>query len=511
MSDIFIIARREFLQYIRTRGFLLTLFFIPAWFVLGGVLQHVASETKSLRYFAVVDETGRFGGAIDRALATDAERATFQAIAAWADANVNHSLLSRRSPELADLLNRDANDPATIARFADAGGSTGLLSMIRPLLRPDAAPFVAPLADLQRVDLPRELAAAAKAHDRAALLPVLKGEMRVATPGGPVSLFALAVIPAGFSLDAPRIDYWGQNQTDPIAQNFLRRALLDELRLQATAQTGLDPTFAHKLLDTTVALQRFNPLNATDNGVVTKGDILRIMLPFGVALLLLVAILSISSMLLMAVIEEKSNRVIEMILASTSPYRLMAGKLLGAAGAAVILMSGWVLGAGGAMSLLSHSSPGEIAAALTRAHALGDLPAMALCFVCGLAIHTTIFLGVGAMARSFQEAQSYLGPLLFLLFAPLGFVTFVYNEPNGLIATLLSFSPLHAPFFLMMRLPNNPPPISTALAFVWMIVSTLVILRLMVLGFVRHILPGERASALPGFLRRLVRSRRPLA
>ena len=163
------------------------------------------------------------------------------------------------------------------------------------------------------------------------------------------------------------------------------------------------------------------------------------------------------------------------------------------------------------MSLLSHSSPGEIAAALTRAHALGDLPAMALCFVCGLAIHATIFLGVGAMARSFQEAQSYLGPLLFLLFAPLGFVTFVYNEPNGMIATLLSFSPLHAPFFLMMRLPNNPPPISTALAFVWMIVSTLVILRLMVLGFVRHILPGERASALPGLLRRLVRSRRPLA
>jgi hypothetical protein len=44
-----------------------------------------------------------------------------------------------------------------------------------------------------------------------------------------------------------------------------------------------------------------------------------------------------------------------------------------------------------------------------------------------------------------------------------------------------------------------------------MIVSTLVILRLMVLGFVRHILPGERASALPGLLRRLVRSRRPLA
>jgi ABC-2 type transport system permease protein len=510
LSDILIIARREFLQYIRTRGFVLTLFFIPAWFVLGGLLQHVATETKSQRSFAVVDETGRFLDAIDRALQIDSERAAFLALSTWANANADVGLLARQSPDVADLLSREAGDSATIARFAAAGGSAGLLAIIHPLLRPGAPAFAAPLADFQRVELPPDIVAAARAHDRAALLPVLKGETTVATPGGPVSLFALAVIPAEFSVDAPRIEYWGQNQTDPSVQNFLRRALLDELRLQTAARAGLDPAIVHKLLDTNVMLQRFNPVNTTDNGVVTKGDVLRIMLPFGVALLLLVAILSISSMLLMAVIEEKSNRVIEMILASTSPYRLMAGKLIGAAGAAIILMSGWILGAGGAMSLLSHSPPGEIIAALTRAHALGDLPAMALCFVCGLAIHTTIFLGIGAMARSFQEAQSYLGPLLFLLFAPLGFVTFVYNEPNGMIATLLSFSPLHAPFFLMMRLPNNPPPLSTALAFVWMIVSTVVILRLMVLGFVRHILPGERAGALPAFIRRFLRRRRTI-
>ncbi len=134
---------------------------------------------------------------------------------------------------------------------------------------------------------------------------------------------------------------------------------------------------------------------------------------------------------------------------------------------------------------------------------------MALCFACGMAIHSTIFLGVGAMARTFQEAQSYLGPLLFLLFAPLGFVSFVYNDPNGAIATLLSFSPLHAPFFLMMRLPNNPPPVSTLIAFIWMVFCTAVILRLMILGFVRHILPSERAALLPGGIRRLWRKPRP--
>ena len=511
MSDVLIIAWREFLQYIRTRGFLLTLFFIPAWFVLGGVLQQVATETKQLRYFGVVDDTGRFAEAIDRGLAMEIQRREFGAFAAWADANTERGILASQAPDVAKLLHGNCENPATMAAFAAAGGATGLQARITPFLLPGSPAFAAPSPDLQRVELPPALAAAARAHDRATLLAALKGETKVPSPGGPVALFALAEIPAGFSMDAPAIDYWAENQNDTVVQNFLRRTLLDALRRQAADTAGLDPALVRKLLETTVWLQRFNPQNEADNGMVTEGDVLRTYLPFGASLVLLVAILSISSMLLMAVIEEKSSRVIELILASTSAHRLMAGKLIGAAGAAVILMSGWILGAGGALSFLSHAPPGEVVALLARAHAFDDLPAMALCFVCGLAIHSTIFLGVGAMARSFQEAQSYLGPLLFLLFAPLGFVSFVYREPNGLLATLLSFSPLHAPFFLMIRLPDNPPPLSTTLAFIWMVLWTIIILRLMIMGFVRHILPSERAALFPGGFRRLRRPRVPAA
>ncbi len=491
MNDIRIIAWREFLQYIRTRGFILTLFFIPAWFILGGVVQQLVAETTSVRYFAVVDESGSFAAAIDRTLEADRQRAIFEGLVAWARANVDIAALSRHAPAVAKLLNQDGGDPATIARFVAAGGAGAVVAAVVPDLRPGAADFVPPRANLLRIDPSPDIVAAAKAHDRSALLPVLKGETPVATADGRVPLFALAVIPADFSATAPGFEYWCENQTDPVVQDFLRRALADELRLQTAAELGLAPASIHRLLDATVTVDRFNPSNAAGNGAVSQDDILRIVLPFGIALLLLVAILSISSMLLMAVIEEKSSRVIEMILASTSAERVMAGKLIGAAGAALILMAGWILGGGGAASLLTHSSPGGIVAALVRAHAFGDMPAVAICFVCGLAIHTTIFLGVGAMARSFQEAQSYLGPLLFILFAPIGFVTVVFNEPNGALATLLSFSPLHAPFFLMMRLPNSPPPIGTALAFLWMIVCTVAIVRLMIWGFVSNILRSE--------------------
>ena len=248
----------------------------------------------------------------------------------------------------------------------------------------------------------------------------------------------------------------------------------------------------------------FNPVNQEAKGAVTEADDLRILFPYVVALLLLLSILSIASMLLIAVIEEKSSRIVEMILASVSPNRLMVGKLLGAAGAALVMMVGWLLGGGGMASLLAATSPVGITEVLVGARVFTDLPLIFLCFFCGLTIYTMIFLGLGAMARTFHEAQSYLGPLMFLLFAPIGFLVIVHNEPNGWLATLLSFSPPHAPFFLMIRLPRHPPPAGTALAFFWMILCTVAIARTMARGFARNILRTEGSASLwPALLARL--------
>jgi ABC-2 type transport system permease protein len=507
MNDILIIARREFLQYIRTRGFILTLLLIPGWIVAGGVFRHMVNETEPVRHFAVVDETGRFDGLIERALAGDRQRAAFDALVTWTRANADLTALARQSPEVAGLLQSDGSNPATLARFAAAGGSVALLPAIQPHLRPGAPAFASPIGHLVLVDPPAQLIAAARSHDQAALVPFFTGARPFATPNGQASLFAVTVIPERFSLDAPRIEYWSENQTDPAVRDYVRRVLLDELRRETAARAGLDAETTNRLLATGIDVQSLNPVNAASRGAITDADNLRMMFPFLAGLLLILSILSISSMLLMAVIEEKSNRVVEMILASTSPNRLMAGKLLGAGAAAVLMMAGWIFGGGGIASLLAMTSPTGVIAALVKAHALGDLPGIAVCFACGLAIHTMIFLGVGAMSRSFQEAQSYLGPLMFLLFAPIGLLLVVIKDPNGVIATLLSFSPLHAPFFLMIRLPHDPPPVGTALAFLCMILSTAVIARLMALGFARNILRTDQPPRVGMLLRRIVRTR----
>jgi len=303
-------------------------------------------------------------------------------------------------------------------------------------------------------------------------------------------------LPGDLSLDRPGIDYWSENQADPAVRDFLQRALVAELRSRAAAAAGIDAATQRRLLEGHLDIRPFNPTNRAARGEVTEADTLRILFPYIVALMLLLSILSIASMLLIAVIEEKSSRIVEMILASVSPNRLMAGKLLGAAGAAVTMMAGWLVGGGGVATLFSALTPARTLEILSGAQVFDDLPLILLCFVCGLSIYTMIFLGLGAMARSFHEAQSFLGPLMFLLFAPIGFLVIIHNEPNGWLATLLSFSPLHAPFFLMIRLPRHPPPLGMLIAFAWMLLSTAAIARLMARGFARNILRTEGSASL---------------
>jgi ABC-2 type transport system permease protein len=460
MRQVLQIARREFGQYTRTRGFILTLLLVPAWIVLSAVLRHMVEAPAPTRYFALYDETGRYAAAF----AVPTGEPSAEAKAAQA---------------------------ATLPTLTVGGVAREL---------------AAPGAPYRQVALPPDLVPALHARDRTAIRPLLRGATEVPGPDGyPVSLYAIAIIPAGFSEVAPTIEYWSANQTDDRLPGMVQTAALAALRAEAVAGAGLAPALQRTLLQAEVGLKRFNPLSPAAGPYANRAYTVRRLFPCGVALLTLLAILSIASMLLMAVVEEKSSRVVEMLLAATTPRRLLAGKLLGAGLAALTMVAGWLAGSHVTASLLSVLPPGGIIPVLRESGVFGDLPLILLCAACGLAIYAAIFLGIGAMARSFQEAQSYLGPLMFLLFAPMGFISFVLTAPNGTTAKLLSLSPLHAPFFLMIRLPYLSATPGTIAAFAWMLLCTAGLFCLMAAGFAQSILPSESGAGIGQRLARLVR------
>jgi ABC-type Na+ efflux pump permease subunit len=168
----------------------------------------------------------------------------------------------------------------------------------------------------------------------------------------------------------------------------------------------------------------------------------QVLAPVASVFLVFIAVMTASMPLLQAVIEEKQQRIAEVLLGAVSPFQLMAGKLLGAVGVVLTTLLYYVgLGWLGAayLGLTEHVPLHVVATALVVA-ALASV------------LYGAIFLAVGAAASDLKDAQGLMTPLFVVLFAPLVLVGPVMAEPNSLMAVGLSLFPLTAPMFMPTRM-----------------------------------------------------------
>ena len=100
-------------------------------------------------------------------------------------------------------------------------------------------------------------------------------------------------------------------------------------------------------------------------------------------------------------------------------------------------------------------------------------------FLCAYLIFSMIFLAIGAVSNSLQDAQSYMGPVMLLVFAPLPFMIMVFQNPNGLVATILTWIPIYTPYAVMMRAAADPPLLEVVGATALMLAFTVFLMRIM--------------------------------
>jgi ABC-2 type transport system permease protein len=165
--------------------------------------------------------------------------------------------------------------------------------------------------------------------------------------------------------------------------------------------------------------------------------------------IMFISMLTPSQMLLTSLIEEKSSRVVEVLLSAVSPLELMAGKILGliAVGlttAAVYLI---VLVVVAASTGLLHP-PGATLVLLFIVY-----------YLLGFAMYASIFAGIGAAFNTLKDAQTVMMPLSFLLVLPLMFWMTIAQHPYSLLAVALSLFPLTAPTVMILRIAvvETPP------------------------------------------------------
>lgn len=214
-----------------------------------------------------------------------------------------------------------------------------------------------------------------------------------------------------------------------------------------------DETLQARLIDPYDAQVEYIGEQAQASGGVA-GEILSFIVPFLFGILLAVTIFVSSGYLVRSVAEEKSSRVIEIVLSAVTPQQLLAGKVigLGALGLTQILV--WIASAAGLSGGLVVLA-GIMLPLLMRVEVFG----LALVFyILGFGVYAVLIAAIGTLGSSFQESQQITGIFIFIAAIPMMLTGVIMTNPDAMVVRVLSWFPLTAPTTMMLRLPLADVP-----------------------------------------------------
>jgi ABC-2 type transport system permease protein len=223
------------------------------------------------------------------------------------------------------------------------------------------------------------------------------------------------------------------------------------------------------LLDFISQSVEINQIKIEEGGRETENDfLLTFFSSFIFIMLLMMMILYSGGMLIRSLVEEKSNRLIEIIISSCTPNELLSGKILGLSALGLTQIFIWIL--------IGISLAGT---AVVPLEAFQNVLPILVYFVLGFVFYTSLFVGIGSIVTSEQEAQQITTYLSFLLVLPIIFVLPALENPDTLYIKILSYIPFTLPSFMMLRLNISPIP-------AWEILSTILIMLIsiyLMIGF----------------------------
>jgi ABC-2 type transport system permease protein len=496
MSPMLLVAVREFRQITSTRSFWVTLLLLPLAIVLSQVGVRLFSPPTQAAY-VVVDESGRYAPAIERRIGLDAARQTLDDIARYA---AKWKIAPKGGQAVWGSGPHYVTD-AEAAAFQAAGGLPAAEAEIARLKPKDAPAFHPHPADYVGIPAPADVDTRHGA-DRfgATLAPHLKGD--VATPAGPRPLTLGVYIPADLGAPGAAVRMWTSGRPDSDLVDTIRQQLNGMLRQKALEASGLDLAALGRAEAVTAPIS----LTAPAQGSARERMILRSALPLGLAYLLLMSLMMSGSWMLQGLIEERSNKLLEAVLACITPDQLLYGKLLGVLAVGGLMIGAWI----GFAVAAAFGVQGVIADFLRPALASLNSPWIALAlvyyFVAGYLCISMLFLAVGAVSDNMRDAQGYLSPIILGLTLPfVVMISAVLQNPDGPLPRIMSWIPLYSPFAMMARLGSGVSPWEVAGSA--LLLAAFIGLELVLLGrlFRASILQAGQPMRLGG-LRRLLRA-----
>jgi len=398
LQRVGLIAARDYKAAITSRAFLIGLLVMPVMLLLFFVLVPRILNSRSPQVIgevAVIDTTGKVGAELARALlpaeiarrrAVEAEETPLKAASASAPAGASGSPI----PNMTLVQIPPTTDIDTYKHWL--------------IQSPDTSP--------------RHLA-----------IVVVQPDAVTRRPGAPT--FGSYALYTSSKLD---------EGTEATLRNTVRGALITT-RLRAD---GIDP-------DSMATVQQvFQPdavvVNPAGDRSAARG--FARVLPFACGMLLFIGVLTGGQLLLTSTVEEKSNRVIEVLLAAVSPLELMYGKLLGQLALGMTMTVVYLV-----MSLY----------ALAQLSLSGLLDPMLIVYVLAFYVVTYLVFGsmmltIGAAVNQMAEAQALMPPVIILLAGGYSLSGFIGQAPNSAFSVAMSFIPPANTFAMIARVASSAPP-----------------------------------------------------
>jgi len=422
------VAWREFSSTVFTKGFLLGVLMMPviAAIAIGGAA--LTDRLKGPRVsgsIAVIDRAGGVAPGISARFSKDALKAekdkAAEAMAAEAKRQAEKFGLPPEQVQAAPAIAAKVVDNA----MADADISIDVL---------------APDADAEIEKIPLATADARQNSD---------------TPVDVRPRLALAVIPPGaiakgadgeyatFDLfTAPKLDFQIKLRIErKISEAVIDARVQNDPALRASGHTAESIRELMKRPEARVA-------SITATGEKKDLGVGQIFLPMAFMGLLLMSVMTGGQLLLTSTVEEKSSRVMEVLLSAVSPVQLMLGKIVGQMTVSLLMLA--MYSGVGVAGLVAFSFMHILDPKL--------LIYMFIFFFISFFTIASLLAAVGSAVSEMREAQTLQTPIIFLIMIPWLLVLPISRAPNAAYSVALSFVPIINPFVMMIRLTGSEPP-----------------------------------------------------
>lgn len=317
----------------------------------------------------------------------------------------------------------------------------------------------APKTDLQRMSKNREVQQSMQFEyiDHAADPKPYLSRMTQQDKNG--QLDGVLIVPADALANSDaHLKYYSRTATDFVSQERLSsmtNRAVQRFRLQAR---GLDPD----LLNRVMTEMTLDSIQLSKTGEEKKGGSANFFVGFVLCALLILPTIISGLDVMRGIIQEKTDRVVEVLISSVTPSELLVGKILGTAAVGLTQIGVWLVMLFG-ISIYGAATVAMAGINLSQFIRFQTFIYFPIFFILAFLTYVCVYAIGGAACNSDREAQQLIAPITMVMFLPWFILVVLITNPDSTLSTSFSMAPVFGPMTMYVRtLVSDPPPLQIA-------------------------------------------------